>query len=90
VNIEGKSLLKEVYVTWPTAATVEQLVGDQLPHCIVRSAKLEYRVEPVIDDTGEEVDAAFTGQVNITLRCIAWGEIKNKEGNDAEEKNNKG
>lgn len=91
VRIQGKNLLTETRVTWPEEGTIKRLVFDQLGHCIVRSAKLELRVEPVIDETGEEVDAVFTGDVRITLQCTAWGQIKSKEGNNAEkEKNNHG
>lgn len=85
MNICDRNLLTETYVTWPTAETIKQLVTDQLAHCVVRSVKLEFRVEPVIDETGEQVDAALTGDVNIMLRCVAWGEMKNKEGKYAEE-----
>ena len=86
VNICDRNLPTETYVTWPTAATIKQLVTDQLGHCVVRSVMLEFRVEPVIDETGEQIDAALTGDVNITLRCVAWGEMKDKEGKYAEEK----
>lgn len=90
IKIQDKSLLTETRVVWPEENTVKRLVFDQLGHCIVRSAKLELRVEPVIDETGEEVDAVFTGDVRITLQCVAWGQIKNKEGKSANEKNNQG
>ena len=86
INMNDRNILTESRVTWPSEKTIKEMITDQLGHCIIRSAMLEFRVEPVIDEMGEEVDAAPTGDVRITLRCTAWGEIKTKEMPNEDEK----
>ncbi len=86
ININDRNLLSEARVAWPTEKTIKEMITDQLGHCIIRSATLDFRIEPVIDETGEEIDAAPTGDVKIALRCTAWGQIKLKEMPNEDEK----
>lgn len=82
VQIGERRILREITITNPTEATLHNVLHAQLARAIVRKIQFEFRLEPIIEATGDEVDIFFTGDVEINIRCHSWNEIDRTKGDD--------
>jgi len=85
VQIGERRILRQVTITNPTEATMREVLHAQLARCIVRQITMDFRLEPIIEETGDEVDIFFTGDVEVTLRCHSWNEIDRSMGERPDE-----
>jgi len=82
IRINGRELLTEVRILWPTPETLQEALIDQLKNSLVEELVISFRVDPVLDEGGREVDRIATGDAKVRIRALAWGamDIKSKEG----------
>jgi len=75
IRIDDREMLTEVRILWPTEKTLRENLIDQLESSIVEELIIQFKVEPVLDDAGREIDRVATGDADVRLRVAAWGSM---------------